>query len=85
MESKYCEKIIGMDFNQRRNLTAISYVSTTTCMTPSVKKINVYLMSFCQKLTLPFLTILLLQKLLCVFMALPLSVSMMSKVMRRKW
>lgn len=25
-----CEKIIGMGFNQRRNLTATSYVSTTT-------------------------------------------------------
>lgn len=33
-----CERIIGMGFNQRRNLTAISYVSTTTCMTPSMKK-----------------------------------------------
>ena len=35
-----CEKIIGMGFNQRRNLTAISYVSTTTCVTPNMKKVQ---------------------------------------------
>lgn len=42
---------------------------------------NVCLMSFCQELSLPFFAILTHQKLLCVFMVLPLNVSMMSKAM----
>lgn len=42
-------------------------------------------MSFCQGLSLPFIAIQTHIKLLCVFMALPLRVSMMSKSMRRKW
>ena len=42
-------------------------------------------MSFCQELSLPFIAILTHQKLLRVFMALQLSVSMMSKAMGRKW
>ena len=41
--------------------------------------------AFCQEQSLPFIAIPIHLKLLCVFMALPLSVSMMSKAMRQKW
>ena len=42
-------------------------------------------MSFCQEQSLPFLSILTHLNLFCVFMAPPLSVPMISKVMGWKW
>ena len=46
---------------------------------------NVCLMSFCQELSLPFIAIQTHLKLLCVFMAPTLCVSMTNKEMGRKW
>ena len=61
------------------------YVCTTTYVTPRTRTDNACLMSCCQGLSLPFIAIPTLPKLLCVFMVLPLSVSMMNKVMKQKW
>lgn len=41
--------------------------------------------TFCQELSQPFLSMQTHIKLLCVFMVLPLSVSIMNNAMRRKW
>lgn len=62
-----------------------SILSCTTNSDTQNMKNSVCLMSYCQKLSLSFLAILTHQFFLCVFMALQLIISMMSKAMRLEW